>query len=102
MTQHEIILEKIKQLLLDKGFVEKVIKSTSKSETNYVLGDMYCIPRYVGLLGFLVEYAYSHNDAKNHGYEDGDSFPLNIGEDGILNGIEEEIIGNMAYHSKKF
>ena len=100
MNQHDVIIEKIKLMLLGKGFVEKVVTNAFRSEVNYVFGNMYCIPRYVNSLGFLIEYAYSHNEAKNHGHEDGDSFPLSIGEVAILAGIEKEIDENILYYSR--
>ena len=101
MYYADTIINKIKQMLISKGFVEKVVTNAFRSETNYVLGDLYCIPQYVKSLGFLIEYAHSHTEAKNHGHEDGDSFPLNIGEDEILNGIEKEIDENILYHGSR-
>ena len=46
-------------------------------------------------LGFLIEYADSYEEAKNHGHEDGDSFPLEIGESAILRGLQSEIRQNI-------
>jgi hypothetical protein len=91
MVHSEQILEKIKKLLIDFGFIEKVISNEYRSETNYVLGDLFCIPQYIGKLGFLIEYAHSFDEAQKHWHEDGDSFPLAMGEDAILSGLENEI-----------
>jgi len=95
MNQNQIILSKIKAQLLDMGFIETIITNPFGNETNYVLGNLYCIPRYIESLGFLIEYANSYHEAKNHGHADGDSFPLEAGEDKILIGLEKEIRQNI-------
>ena len=95
MNQVQQILEKIKVMLLKMGFSETVVTNPYRSETNYVRGNLYCIPQYVGRLGFLIEYADSYEEAKNHGHEDGDSFPLEMGEKVILAGLEKEIRQNI-------
>ncbi|SBV99332.1 conserved hypothetical protein [uncultured Eubacteriales bacterium] len=95
MNEIQQILDKIKTMLLDMGFVEKIVTNPYISETNYVSGNLYCIPQYVERLGFLIEYADSYEEAKNHGHEDGDSFPLEIGERFILDGLRKEIRQNI-------
>ena len=72
-------------------FKETIVTNPYRSEANYVRGDLYCIPQYIESLGFLIEYADSYEEAKNHGHEDGDAFPLEMGEKDILAGIEAEI-----------
>lgn len=95
MNEIQQILDKIKAMLFDMGFVEKIVTNPYRSETNYVSGNLYYIPQYVEQLGFLIEYADSYEEAKNHGHEDGDSFPLEIGEKSILNGLRKEIRQNI-------
>ena len=95
MNQVQQILEKVKTMLLKMGFSETVVTNPYRSETNYVRGNLYCIPQYVERLGFLIEYADSYEEAKNHGHEDGDSFPLEIGEKAILAGLEKEVRQNI-------
>ena len=91
MNKIEYILGKIRELLINLGFTEKTIMNDYRNETNYVYNNLYCIPQYVEKLGFLIEYAYSFDEAKNHWHEDGDGFPLEMGEKAILLGIEKEI-----------
>ena len=91
MDHVQQILKKVKAMLLKRGFAETTITNPYRSETNYVRGNLYCIPQYIEGLGFLMEYANSFEEAKNHGHEDGDSFPLEMGEDAILSGLENEV-----------
>jgi hypothetical protein len=91
MDQVQKILGRIKSMLLEMGFKEVIVTNSYRSEVNYVLGNLYCIPQYVKSLGFLIEYADSYEEAKNHGHEDGDAFPLSLGEDAILEGLKREI-----------
>ena len=91
MDQVQKILGRIKSMLLEMGFKEVIVTNPYRSEVNYVLGNLYCIPQYVKSLGFLIEYADSYEEAKNHGHEDGDAFPLSLGEDAILEGLKREI-----------
>ena len=96
MNQIQKILEKIKLMLLRMGFEETIVTNPYRSETNYVRGNLYCIPQYVEGLGFLIEYAESYEEAKNHGHEDGDAFPLEMGEQIILSGLEEDILKSIV------
>jgi adenylate cyclase class IV len=96
MNQAQQILEKIKAMLLRLGFVETIVTNPYRSETNYVRGNLYCIPQYVESLGFFVEYTDSYEEAKNHGHEDGDAFPLSMGEDAILRSLKQEIQQNLS------
>jgi len=91
MDQVQKILERIKKTLLEMRFEEKIITNPYRSVTNYVYENIYCIPRYIKRLGFLIEYAHSYDEAKNHGHEDGDALPLELGEDAILLGLVNEI-----------
>ena len=95
MNQVQQILERIKLLLIKLGFKEITITNQYRSEVNYVRGDLFCIPQYVESLGFLVEYAFSFQEAQKHFHEDGESFPLAMGENAILAGIEAGIRKNM-------
>ena len=91
MNQVQQILEKIELMLLEMGFEEIVVENEYRNEKNYAYGNLYCIPQYVDALGFLVEYADSYEEAKKHGHEDGDSFPMELGEAPILEGIKQEV-----------
>lgn len=87
MDKIEQLLTKIEDLLLNLGF--KKIKIND--DINYVYGNMYCIPNYIETLGFLIEYADSLEEAQKNWHEDGESFPLEMGEEAILAGLEKEI-----------
>lgn len=91
MNQVHHTLTKIQALLLEMGFAETTVTNPYRSEMNYVRGNLYCIPQYVERLGFLIEYAGSYEEAKNHLHEDGDSFPLEMGEEAVLTEIKKEV-----------
>jgi len=95
MIREQQILEKTKEMLLTMGFVEVAIEGIMKNDTsstiNYMRGNLYCIPHYWDTMGFFIEYAYSLGDTIKNMYEDGDMFPLVLGEDAILNGLREEV-----------
>jgi len=95
MDQVQQVLRKIEAMLLEMGFVETTVTNPYRSEVNYVRGNLYCVPTYVERLGFLVEYAASCEEAKNHGHEDGDAWSLEEGEEVILAKLKEEIRKNM-------
>ena len=87
MNEIEKILQQIKEMFLNLKFHE--IKINGK--TNYVLGNLYCIPQYINSLGFLIEYADSLEAAKKNWHDDGGSFPLSMGTNAILEGLGEEL-----------
>ena len=91
MNQVEQILEKIKLMLLKMGFEKTTVTNQYRTETNYVYGNLYCIPQYVESLVFLIEYADSLEEAQKHWHEDGDAFPLSMGEKAVLEGLEQEV-----------
>jgi len=85
------ILEKMAVMLLEMGFKETVITNPYRNEVNYVYGNLYCIPEYLESIGFIMEYAGSFEEAQKHFHEDGDSFPLAMGEEAILSGLANEV-----------
>jgi len=87
------VLNKIKNMLLSFGLIEKQLGLY----TNYVRGHSHCIPRYIDGLGFLIKYAKSEEDAIKYFHEDGDHFPIKLGEDAILAGIRTDIMNNVPY-----
>ena len=96
MDQVGHTLTKIKEILLHLGFEETIITNAYRSEINYMYKNLYCIPGYVEGLGFIIEYANSFEEAQKHFHEDGDSFPLEMGEKSILVGIEKEVLEYVA------
>ena len=91
MDQIGQILIKIKEILLRLGFKETAVSNKYRSETNHVYKNLHCIPGYVEGLGFVIEYADSFEEAQKHFHDDGDVFPLALGEDTILTGLEQEV-----------
>ena len=87
MNNIEQILQQIKELFLNLNFKEIEING----RINYFIGDTYCVPQYIESLGFLIEYADSLENAKKNWHEDGESFPIGMGANGILSGIGEEL-----------
>jgi hypothetical protein len=81
------ILNEIKNLLINLNFKEVLISG----RTNYVYKNTYCIPHYIETLGFLIEYASSMEEAKKNFHEDGEVFPLSMGKNAILDGLEKEL-----------
>jgi hypothetical protein len=96
MDQINMVMDRINTMLLSLEFQKTVITNPFRNETNYRHGTLYCIPQYIHSLGFLMEYADSYEKAKNHGHEDGDSFPLSLGAEAILDGITQEVKRNIA------
>jgi hypothetical protein len=96
LKQVETVLESIRVLLLELGFSSITVVSPYKSELNYVHDNLYCIPRYIESLGFLIEYADSLEDAINQRYEDGDVFSLALGVGRILDGIKKEVLDEIT------
>jgi len=69
--------EEIRLLLIKLGFNE--IKACPESIYEY--GNAYYKITYVkGLNGYVIEYAESKHEAENNLYEDGDIYPLSLGE----------------------
>jgi len=95
MDQVQQILSRIKIMLVSMGFEETTVVNPYRSASNFVREGLYCIPQYVERLGFLIEYANSYEDAQKHRYDDGDVFPLALGEEAILEGLRQEIMSNM-------
>ena len=93
MIQVEQVLHKIHKIFVDLGFKEVIIDHylANKREMNFVLGSLYCLPVHVGNIGFIVQYAHSLHEAQHYAYGDGDSFPLELGENAILEGIRAEV-----------
>ena len=85
------IYDKIDSLFISLNFKKVKIND----EINYVYNEIYCLPSCIEVLGFLIEYADSFEAAQLNMYDDGDSFPLDMGTDAILAGIEEEIRFNI-------
>jgi len=92
MNNVDIILAKVNELFVNLGFNSIDVGG----RCNFVMGNTHCIPQYIETLGFLIEYADSKEEAQKNWHEDGDSFPLNLGERAILEGIMAEIINNTA------
>lgn len=99
MIQTEELVRKMEKMLLDMGFQEVILTNPYRSEKNYVLGNLYCIPQYVAGLGFLIEYATSYHEAVTHGHEDGDAFPVSFDEEEILKELEKEVRQNIEWYS---
>ena len=91
------ILSEIRRVFLDLGLSPIIVSNDYSDEINYVLGNLYCIPCYVDNLGFIIEYAHSHEEAQKHFHGDGDVFPLKMGEEAILLGIKKEIMSELEF-----
>ena len=94
MDNIDRILNAIKTMFVDIGLEKAEVTNprTGDVEINYVKGDLYCIPLYLKSLGFLIEYADSLEDAQRLLYEDGDSFPLSLGEAAIIEALKREVM----------
>ena len=96
--KYEEILRKIEKIFFELGFNEVFVNhyKANKIEKNFVYKDLYCVPICVEKLGFIIEYAESLHNAQLYMYDDGDSFPLEIGEKAILEGIKLELLNVIA------
>jgi hypothetical protein len=92
MNEITQILDKIKNLLILLQF--KTIDING--EINYAYENTYCIPHYIQHIGFFIEYAHSLEEAQKSLHSDGDGFPLEMGENAILAGLEAEIRQSIA------
>ena len=93
----EQILQQIKELFLNLKFKEINIGN----RVNYVFDNIYCIPQYIDSLGFFIEYADTLENAQNNWHEDGESFPIDIGETAIIDGIKKELRKYVIRFDKK-
>ena len=93
-----LIFDKIRNMLIEMGFVEVpegVLPGTSKDvhgEKIYCFNNKYCRPQYFASIGFFIEYAESYEDAQKNWYDDGEGFPLELGEKTILNELRKELL----------
>ena len=101
-----LILDKIRKMLIEMGFAEVpegVLPGSSKNvhgERTYYFNDKYCRPQYFTSIGFFIEYAESFEDAKKNWYDDGEGFPLELGENTILNELRKELLSSIEEINK--
>jgi hypothetical protein len=81
------VLDKIKAMLVRLDFKTVEINGRESYENR----GLYCRPFYLRQLGFIIEYADSFEFAKREVYEDGDAYPMNLGETEILAGLMLEV-----------
>ena len=87
--------DQIENLFFEFGFEKIMIND----EVNLKLGNTYRKVTYVKSLGFVIEFAASLEEATKNLYEDGDSYPLELG--GRLVGlIKEDILKYMIIAEK--
>ena len=88
------VLKKIDKLFLALGFISVESKHAGPLARCFVYRNLYCISQYgwAGCDGFFIEYADSRHEAINNLFEDGDCFPLELGEAAILEGIRNELV----------
>ena len=86
----ENILSKIHTIFDNLGFKKININKIQ----NYVYKNLYCIPQYgwAGCDGFFIEYAPSYEEAEKNWHCDGCCFPLELGEEIILDEIRAELL----------
>ena len=94
MALIDTVLKKIDKLFLALGFKSVELKHADPPARSYVYRNLYCISQFgwAGRDGFFVEYADSHHEAINNLFEDGDCFPMELGEAAILEGIKNELL----------
>ena len=93
-----LILQKLDTLFLDLGFKPVEVEFADTQVRNFMMGNLYCKPQYgwAGCSGFFVEYADSLDEAIKNLYEDGECFPLELGEAAILEYIRAELLHETA------
>lgn len=93
MNNNEIINElqqKIENIFLGFGFDKELIHGN----INYKYRDTYRKVSFVQDLGFVIEFAETFEDALKNLYEDGDCYPLSLGEN-LVDVLKEDIIKYM-------
>ena len=98
MNGNSQMLKKIISMIKSLGFSEVYLERswTKELELNFIADETYFKPTYIGKSCFVIEYADSIDDAKKNLYEDGDSFPLEMGETAILEGIRNELMREIS------
>ena len=85
----ETLIEKINNLLIQLNFKEVVINDTIFYEqANYY----YRITYIKGLDAFVIEYTDSIERAEKKLLEDGDRYPISLGEDVLLEKLKEDLL----------
>ena len=86
------LLTQIDSLFVSHGFAKEMINS----EINYVLHGKYRKAAFVkGLDGIVIEYANYVEEAQRNVYEDGDVYPLSLGET-LVDLLSMDIVKHMV------
>lgn len=80
--------QKIEEIFLDLKF-EKVVINGDNLMMNS--GIYYKITFVKGLKSYIIEYANSYDEAANNVFEDGDIYPISLGEVGIINKLTDDL-----------
>ena len=83
----ETIYNQIDTFFMSLGKFKKFIIN---DKANYLYKDHFYRINFVSSIGFIIEYAGDFQDAIRNVYEDGDTFPLSLGEN-LLDVLKEYI-----------
>jgi len=82
------IEKKIEGLFRELQFEKEILNNTNV----FVLDGKYCRVTFIKTLeSYVIEYADSYDEAEKNLFEDGDLFPLSLGEDELINRMRYEI-----------
>lgn len=82
------IEKKIEGLFRELQFEKKILNNTNV----FVQDGKYCRVTFIKTLeSYVIEYADSYDEAEKNLFEDGDLFPLSLGEDELINRMRNEI-----------
>ncbi|MEQ7053735.1 hypothetical protein ABN764_24155 [Paenibacillaceae sp. P-4] len=82
------IEKKIEGLFRELQFEKEILNNTNV----FVHDGKYCRVTFIKTLeSYVIEYADSFDEAEKNLFEDGDLFPLSLGEDELINRMRYEI-----------
>ncbi|GAV15277.1 hypothetical protein [Paenibacillus sp. NAIST15-1] len=82
------IEKKIEGLFRELQFEKEILNNTNV----FVRDGKYCRVTFIKTLeSYVIEYADSYDEAEKNLFEDGDLFPVSLGEDELINRMRYEI-----------
>lgn len=81
--------EKIESLFQELNFERVIVNGTSLL---FHGGNYYKITFVKGLNSYVIEFARSYDEAVKNMFEDGDVYPISLGEDKLINELRDDLI----------
>ncbi|MCY9591351.1 hypothetical protein PC41400_08995 [Paenibacillus chitinolyticus] len=86
------LIEKIERIFRDLKFEKELINDTFV----FVCNGKYRKVTFIKKLeSFVIEYADSYDEAEKNLYEDGDLYPISLGENELINRMRNELVDSL-------